>query len=339
MLVDYFDQLPPELILLFALSLSTESLNSLILTCHRLHEILQPELETRLTLEIAPQILLWAAASNAHVVRKLLSPPYSSSPAVDRWHFAKTPLHVAAEPGNLETAALLLDAGANPAAAWDQEELQPLHIAAKARNLEMVTLLLDHGAPIDDPFGCDGCSETALHYACAGGDLATVELLLARGASVQLDGHIGPALGFAVRSGHLEVAKCLLRKGADATITVPLFAFLDGAPPPPLHANLLYVAMGLRHPLFATLRRRAGRELSRWEGLPLDENTKQLMALLLAHGASKDEAMSTISRHLPALANAAGYTDEDFLEMVNGMIREAEDAIPDVLRLHDFVLK
>ncbi|KAJ6582135.1 hypothetical protein B0H19DRAFT_1370265 [Mycena capillaripes] len=50
---DYFKELPPELILLLSTSLSAASLNALVLTCHRLRQILQPELESRITPQLA----------------------------------------------------------------------------------------------------------------------------------------------------------------------------------------------------------------------------------------------------------------------------------------------
>ncbi|KAK7024833.1 hypothetical protein R3P38DRAFT_2951382 [Favolaschia claudopus] len=46
---DYIENLPPELILLLAPSLPIGSLNAFISTCRRTHEILQPELESRIT--------------------------------------------------------------------------------------------------------------------------------------------------------------------------------------------------------------------------------------------------------------------------------------------------
>ncbi|KAK7012783.1 hypothetical protein R3P38DRAFT_1552859 [Favolaschia claudopus] len=50
----YIENLPPELILLLASSLPIASLNAFISTCRRTHgEILQPELESRLTPKLA----------------------------------------------------------------------------------------------------------------------------------------------------------------------------------------------------------------------------------------------------------------------------------------------
>lgn len=229
MSTDYLAELPPEIISLLPPLLSTPCLNALTQTCWRLHEILQPVLESRITSELAQELLQWAAASKPHIVSKLLSPPHSITPGAGyRPYWSETPLHIAARAGNIETTALLLNAGADPTACWGQDEYQPLHLAAINNDAEMMKLLLDHGAPIDENFRCDGCSGNALHYACSMGYLQMVVFLLSRGAHLESGGHYGTALGFAVHSRKLDVVKLLLRKGANAAVTVPLFVLLDG---------------------------------------------------------------------------------------------------------------
>ncbi|KAF7346976.1 O-methyltransferase family 3 protein [Mycena venus] len=333
---DYFEEIPPELILLLPPSLSTACLNALASTCHRLHEILQPDLDSRITPKLGQDLLMWAAESKLpHVVAKLLSPPILIHPSpADMWFWSKTPLHAAVNARNLKIARMLLDAGANPATGWDREEHQPLHLAAMNKDLEMMKLLLDYGAPVNDHFGCDWCSQSVLHYACATAHVNMVSLLLERGADLESRGHYGTALGFAVRRGSLEVVKLLLGKGADATVQVPLFTLSSG-PPPPHAADLLYIAMGLPHPTSDALRRaietrqrRAGLTTPRWEGLPLSKGKKELMALLLAHGASKDVAMDKITRNLAALSKEVEYTEEEYLKVIARMLKEAEEAIP-----------
>ncbi|KAJ6582294.1 ankyrin repeat-containing domain protein, partial [Mycena capillaripes] len=91
----------------------------------------------------------------------------------------------AAKAGNMESVLLLLEAGADPTVSWDQEEYQPLHLAAMNKDLAMMKLLLDHGAPIDSDFGCNGCSENVLHYACAIEHVEMIKLLLERGANIE----------------------------------------------------------------------------------------------------------------------------------------------------------
>ncbi|KAJ7031880.1 ankyrin repeat protein, partial [Mycena alexandri] len=124
-------------------------------------------------------------------------------------------LHVAAQAQNTEIAILLLEAGANPAAPWDQMEYQPLHLATENRDLAMMKLLLDHGAPVDGVYGCDGGSETALHNACSMGHVEIIKLLLERGANLEAHGHYGTPLGFAVHHRKLDAVRYLLDRGAD----------------------------------------------------------------------------------------------------------------------------
>ncbi|KAJ7166684.1 ankyrin repeat-containing domain protein [Mycena filopes] len=327
---DYFEDLPPELILaLVPFVLTAQSLNALAQSCRRLYGILQPELESLITPAVARDLLVWAASSRPHIVQKMLAPPHSIPPTPPSvW---KTPLHIAAESGNVETTRMLLAAGADPAAEWQQDWYQPLHLAAQRGHIDVMKLLLDAGAPVDTEYGCDGCSESALHHACAVGRLDMMALLIERGADIENRGHYGTALGFAVRCREREAIQFLLDRGADASVTIPLFILLDGGPPQPHTANLLYVAMELRHPR----RLKRGAVPMRWEGLPLGESRKELMALLLAYGASKDVAMETISKHVAALAKEAERTEDEYLEVIEGMFKEAEDALPDVRRSKD----
>ncbi|KAJ7646683.1 ankyrin repeat-containing domain protein [Roridomyces roridus] len=314
---NYFNPVPPELVALISTTLSNASLDRFILTCRRFHAILQPELESRLTPALAQELLPWAAASKPHITAQLDS-LFSGSP---------TPLHMAVRAGNLESAALLLEAGADPTREvemGDLDYLQPLHVAARRSDSDMIKLLLDHGAPIDSlsVAGQDDASHTALHIACSIGHLDTVELLVSRGADISVCGNWGPALSFAVHADRLQIVKYLLENGADASISVSLEDIVSLPP----SANLLYIAMGIRK-LHVAPRWRARMETPRWDGLPLDEKRKQIMALLLAHGCSTDAAMETITMHLTALAKAAGHGEEEFLQMVREMIKQAEDAI------------
>jgi hypothetical protein len=195
-------------------------------------------------------------------------------------------------------------------------------VAAENNDLEMMKLLLDHGAPVDAKFGYDNQhSENALHYACSMGHPAMVELLLERGANLECLGDLKTPLGFAVLKGSLEVVKILLDKGADATAIVPI-----------LHvrrADLLYIALKLSPP--SNRRRMRQNRPER-----LDDRQRELMALLLAHGASKATTVATVSQRLPALAKENEYGEQEFLEVVAEMLKEAEDAIPDWCMLSNY---
>ncbi|KAK7012795.1 ankyrin repeat-containing domain protein [Favolaschia claudopus] len=163
---DYLGDFPPELLLLLAPLLSIPDLDAFARTCHRLHQILQPELEDRITPDWGEDLLLWASDSRPQFVAKLLAPPHSIPPSSSHHQWArKTPLHAAATAGNLEIADLLLDAGADITATWGSDEYQPLHLAVEKNRIEMMTLLLDYGAPIDSSYGYGGLDMTPLHYA------------------------------------------------------------------------------------------------------------------------------------------------------------------------------
>ncbi|KAF7330906.1 ANK-REP-REGION domain-containing protein [Mycena venus] len=316
MSTDYFtNELPLELISLFVPILSTASLNALALTCHRLHQILQPELEARITPELGKELLLWAAASKAHIVAKLLAPPHSIKPNEGYGAEDLTPLHAAAKAGNAEIVALLLDAGADIHALWD--EYQPLHLAVQKNHLPTVRLLLDRGADINASYDFDGYS---LHQACWQGHLDMVSLLLERGAKMELRGNHGTPLGFALHACRLDVMRLLLEKGAKAETSVRLNGnWLCGGPPPPHKSNLLYLALGLRHP-----RSEYSPEP------PPEEGRKERIAMLLAYGASKDKTMKIIFDYLKPLAEAADKTEEEFLDLVRTRFKEAEAIIADV---------
>ena len=105
----------------------------------------------------------------------------------------------------------------------DKEELPRW---ASAGDDEVVARLLDAGVPIDARGVDDG---TALHYAGLWGRASTVELLLARGAEVDLVSGPGMPLGWTAwgsralpgaadrRDGYLAAAEALLLAGATVT--------------------------------------------------------------------------------------------------------------------------
>ncbi|KAJ7648658.1 ankyrin repeat-containing domain protein [Mycena polygramma] len=335
---DCFEDFPPELILLLPPLLPHGSLNALVLTCHRLRAILQPELESRILPDTAPAILLWAAKCNPLIVAKLLSPPYSLDPDMMYGWDEGNALHVAVQSGNRETATVLLTAGADPDTVFNADQHRPLHLAAMKDDVEMIELLLDHGASIDAIYGDAALMdrENALHYASRVGNLELVKCLVEHGAQIDLwsDSH-GTPLGHAIHSRQLAIVRFLLDSGADAEVVASV-----SCPPNTFRANALYLSMELRCPRLLEVlggmayEWHARLQRPKWVGLPLSDETKHLMAMLLAHDEhSKDIAMQTILQHLPALAKEALSTEDGYLGVIAGMFREAEDAIPDVLQL------
>jgi adenosylhomocysteine nucleosidase len=95
-----------------------------------------------------------------------------------------TALHLAAFFGQLETAAVLLEAGADvdvPAA--NPSHVRPLHSAAAGGHAAIVALLLERGA---NPDARQHGGYVPLHSSAAQGDVVSVRLLLEHGADPAL---------------------------------------------------------------------------------------------------------------------------------------------------------
>jgi ankyrin repeat protein len=93
-----------------------------------------------------------------------------------------TPLHIAAKRGDAAMVSLLLSRGANPRAGeGDAKATTPLHLAAGGGHHEVVALLLEKKANVR---GTDYDKLTPLHMAAASGDAKTVTALIAAGADV-----------------------------------------------------------------------------------------------------------------------------------------------------------
>ena len=108
--------------------------------------------------------------------------------------------------GLLACARALLDAGADPDAAWvdqEYERMTALHGAARAAEPRMVALLLEAGADPDDG--------RSLRIAAGAEDPACLELLLDAGATL----YRSMALAHAAQRGALRTARLLLERGPE----------------------------------------------------------------------------------------------------------------------------
>jgi uncharacterized protein len=95
-----------------------------------------------------------------------------------------TALHYACFFGGADATAVLLEAGADPDAAADNDSrVRPLHSAAAARDAQSAQLLLEAGA---DPDARQAGGHTALHAAAQHDDDALAALLLRHGADPAL---------------------------------------------------------------------------------------------------------------------------------------------------------
>ena len=146
---------------------------------------------------------------------------------------SKTPLHVAAESGEAETALAHIQSGAS-VDAIDEDRRTPLHLAAMEGHARVVRAIIEAGASVDAKDLDDGM--TPLHLAAMVGHTQVVRALVEAGASVDGRDLSGTtALHFAAMEGKTETALALATSGASLEATdvdsrTPLyFATVDGA--------------------------------------------------------------------------------------------------------------
>jgi len=131
-----------------------------------------------------------------------------------------TPLHDAADVGDAESIAALLDRDETLADSVTDRGCTALHVAARHGYRDIVDQLLSHNAFVAQP-GADsrGLGVQPLHLAAERGSVDTVRALLAAGADPdatrEFCGKAGvTALHLAVMHGHVKVATVLLESGA-----------------------------------------------------------------------------------------------------------------------------
>jgi ankyrin repeat protein len=140
------------------------------------------------------------------------------------------PLSLASANGNVPLIERLLAAGADPNAALPEGET-PLMAAAATGNVAAIRALLAHGADVNARDRSKG--QTALMWAAAAGHATATRVLLETGADVHArsKGKFTPLL-FAVRRGAIDVVRVLLGAGADVNETVQGAAFSTGVAGP-----------------------------------------------------------------------------------------------------------
>ncbi|MDF2717490.1 MAG: hypothetical protein K0R28_4415 [Paenibacillus sp.] len=152
-----------------------------------------------------------AAVGNTSRVRQLAS---ASPKLIDSYSFdGYTPLGLAAHFGNEETAAYLLQAGADINLKSRDGKLNntPLHASIAGNHINLARLLLEHGSDIDSP--CEGELRkgfTPLHVAAHFNRIEIAKLLLEHGANPRIPnaGSITPA-DYALVKGNTEMADLL----------------------------------------------------------------------------------------------------------------------------------
>jgi ankyrin repeat protein/beta-lactamase regulating signal transducer with metallopeptidase domain len=157
-------------------------------------------------------LLTAAAMGTPETVRRLAA----ESPRGLRLRSASlaTPLHVAAERGDVGAIRALLGAGADPNAR-DLSGRSPLHLAAATGDVEAVVELLDGGADTDVP-ALTNAGATPLHVAAEQGLAEVVQTLLAAGANPNAKDEGGSSpLHLAAGVGDVRSVSLLLQRGAD----------------------------------------------------------------------------------------------------------------------------
>ncbi|MBN1552604.1 ankyrin repeat domain-containing protein [bacterium] len=140
---------------------------------------------------------------------------------------SRTPLHIAAEKGQIDVVAYLIEKGADLEAA-DFHRNTPLTLAVEKGNLDVVRLLAESGAKMKGP----GIDSVILNRALASRSIEMLKYLLQQGLDpAQKDTAGNTVLHYAARYG-LEQTRIILESGVDVNAVnhrgeTPLFnAFL-----------------------------------------------------------------------------------------------------------------
>jgi ankyrin repeat protein len=199
----------------------------------------------------APQVdgmtaLHWATYQDDLDTATLLVRAGANVKATNR--YGVTPLSLACTNGSGAMVELLLLAGADPNAALPGGET-PLMTASRVGSLPAVKALLARGATVESKD--DRRGQTALMWAAAEGHAKVAEMLIEVGADLhyRLPSGFTPLL-FAIREGRTDVVRTLLKAGADVNETVPVDAGRRrgyGGRLPPAGASALLMAVANAH--------------------------------------------------------------------------------------------
>jgi ankyrin repeat protein len=182
----------------------------------RIRTLLQQHVDVNAAQIDGMTALHWAAYRDDLETAEMLVRAGANVKAVNR--YGVTPLSLACTNGNGAMVERLLAAGADPNTSLRGGE-SVLMTAARAGRLGPVKALLTRGADVDSKDA--GRGQTALMWAAAEGHAEVVAELIKAGADFRaaLDSGFTPLL-FAVREGRIGVVRVLLKAGADVNETL-----------------------------------------------------------------------------------------------------------------------
>jgi 26S proteasome non-ATPase regulatory subunit 10 len=164
--------------------------------------------------------LFEAAESGKDGVFEDLSPEQLTKARTLRNEDDRSLLHVAASSGHTQVVKRLVEGISDTSGlvnVSDEEGWTPLHSAVSSGREAMVELLLDLGA---DVAAANKGGRVALHYAASKGHVAIADLLLKRGAKINQKDKVGcTALHRAASAGQSDICEFLLEEGADIEAT------------------------------------------------------------------------------------------------------------------------
>jgi ankyrin repeat protein len=179
-------------------------------------ELLQKHADVNAPTVDGATALHWAAYWDDLETARLLVGAGAKVDAMNR--YGVTPLSLACTNGNAAMIELLLNAKADPNLALPEGET-PLMTAARTGKADAVKALLTHGADVKAKEATHG--QTALMWAAAEGNVAAAEMLVEFGTDLHAVSKGGfSSLMFAVREGQTGAVQALLKAGASVNETL-----------------------------------------------------------------------------------------------------------------------
>jgi ankyrin repeat protein len=151
-----------------------------------------------------------AEKGDVEAIRKLYGQNQNSIKDLDS--MGKAPIHYAVEAGNIEAIRVFTELGAN-VNAQDGIGKAPIHYAVEAGNIEAIRVLKELGANVNI---YDGFGKAPIHYAVEAGNIEAMQVLKELGANVNaIDSLYATPLHYAVKAGNVNIIRALKDLGAD----------------------------------------------------------------------------------------------------------------------------